>query len=73
MKFKEWIAHRQDARGWSEDELAVSELTWANAMQILNNEWELCNTANKARIAALEKEISWLEHHVRNLESGKMP
>lgn len=73
MKFKEWISTRQDARTWNEEELAVAELTWNTAVKISDQQWELCNQANKARIATLEKDISWLEHHISNLENGKMP
>jgi hypothetical protein len=29
--FKEWLSTRQDARTWSEDEIAVAELAWKSA------------------------------------------
>jgi len=67
MTFSEWLAMRQDARQWSEDELACAELAWRAAVVINDQRWEACNTANKNRIAELEREISWLEHENFNL------
>lgn len=59
MTFTEWISQRQDARTWSEDELAVAELTWNAAWHIVAD-----------KLKDLEKHIGWLEHHIHNLEKG---
>lgn len=71
MTFSEWISMRQDARTWSEDELAVAELAWRAAMQISNQQWDLANTISKTRISDLEREVSWLEHENWNLKNMK--
>lgn len=71
MTFNEWIAMRQDARTWSQDERAVAELVWNAAMQISNHRWDLANTISKNRISDLEREISWLEHENWNLKNMK--
>lgn len=69
MTFNEWISRRQDWRTWTEDELAVAELTWREAVRITDKQWELANTVNKNRIADLERELSWLEHENWNLKN----
>lgn len=71
MTFNEWISMRQDARSWTEDERAVAELVWNAAIAINDTRWDICNTANKSRIADLEREISWLEHENFNLKHMK--
>ncbi len=70
MTFEEWVQTRQDARQWSEDELACAEIAWREASKVMHAHWDLANTANKNRIANLEREISWLDHHIHNLENG---
>lgn len=69
MTFNEWISRRQDWRTWTEDEMAVAELTWREAVRITDKQWELANTVNKNRIADLERELSWLEHENWNLKN----
>lgn len=69
MTFKEWISMRQDARTWTEDELAVAELVWNSAVQITDGKWSVSNRASAARIANLERENSWLEHENWNLKN----
>lgn len=69
MTFNEWISQRQDWRTWTEDEMAVAELTWREAVRITDKQWELANTVNKNRIADLERELSWLEHENWNLKN----
>lgn len=71
MTFNEWISQRQDARTWSEDELAIAELTWRETAKIVNAQWDLANTISKSRISDLEREISWLEHENWNLKNIK--
>jgi predicted RNA-binding Zn-ribbon protein involved in translation (DUF1610 family) len=34
MTFEEWVKSRQDARQWSEDELACAEIAWKCATKI---------------------------------------
>lgn len=73
MTFSEWLSMRQDARQWSEDELACAELAWNAAVAIAEKRWDLCNATNKNRIAQLERDISWLEHENWNLKNMKEP
>lgn len=68
MTFNEWISHRQDARSWTEDELAVAELVFKEATQISDQRWAGCMDAKNRRIADLEREIQWLEHENFNLK-----
>lgn len=69
MTFNEWISQRQDWRTWTEDELAVAELTWREAAKLINAQCELAQQISKNRISDLEREISWLEHENWNLKN----
>lgn len=71
MTFDQWISLRQDARTWTEDEIAVAELVWKEAIKMSDVRWKLCNDANKSRIADLEREIDWLSHENYNLKHMK--
>ena len=38
MTFEEWLKTRQDARQWSEDELACAEIAWNEAVKEYNRD-----------------------------------
>lgn len=60
MTFDDWLATRQDARQWSEDEKACAELAWR------------CATKHyETRVTELKQDVIWLEHENWNLKHGK--
>ena len=64
---------RQDARTWSEDELAVAELVLNSAKQLADAKWAEINESKNSRIASLEREMAWLEHenwNIKNMKDG---
>lgn len=69
MTFKEWILMRQDARTWTEDELAVAELVWNAAAQLTESRFDQLMEMKNNRIIQLERENSWLEHENWNLKN----
>jgi len=69
MTFTEWVAMRQDARQWSEDELACAQLAWESACQITANTNRLALEAKQNRIEQLERDYQWLEHENWNLKN----
>jgi len=65
--FDSWVASRQDAKHWSEDELACAEVAWKECQK----HWEGVCQMHLNRVAELERSVSWQDHHIWNLENRK--
>jgi hypothetical protein len=57
--FDDWVQRRQDARTWTEDELAVARLVWREAWCAAHQDLN----SLRSRVKLLERENAWLESH----------
>ena len=51
IEFWEWVKSRQDARQWSEDELACAEIAWNEAIKELKKHQQF----------EIEQTMTWVE------------
>ena len=69
MTFEEWVKSRQDARQWTEDERACAEIAWNESHKATRQDELALIEMKNNRIADLEREMSWLQNHIFNLEN----